>query len=373
MALNIKVKLISNESNKAMRNTSIKLNFYLANGRPRSVATAKTNAAGNASMSTNIALGSHLPRVVLQALVNRKWVNLTGIPKSYSSSTLNFGTVRVNTVKPVMIANMAFVGMAAAVASPTVSTAGASAVNANLLREKNELGSRLKISENQRLTLDTQFKKSQVEKTQKDTELKALQLKLTTANNKIIGLEARPSIATIGTPTATSANFATKALKSDAVFSGAVSAIEKADSRLKAKGRFRIESAKLDLKVLSGGSADEVRLVKDGASFAALNPGLLSSILVNLATDSDDKTSDSNSVPPVQKMPSLISYTRTMAERKLDEIGQHAMFYPQQLSLDQVKKNPSMVGQVIQQFPKQGTQIIPETEIMLLVGQYLED
>ncbi|MFQ3248979.1 MAG: hypothetical protein ACI9O6_000783 [Glaciecola sp.] len=396
MPITIKATLINNNDKKPIANTSVALFFYQhirGRVRPVQVAKGKTNVKGQASFTSSTEVGGFLPRVLLKAIVNNKWQNLTALPKTYTAALIDFGSVNINTVQAVSVGSMRFFGMANMTAAKP-----AAAVDTNKIKlienEKTALALQLKTvnEEKAKHLAELNLKKKEVEKVQ--TEKKAQQEKNKTLAERLAASEAlketqrkellsvradlaglkgnatiKPGIESLAP--GKNPKLATTSMKAEAVYMQAVKAVNKADEKGESEGRFRISDVKMTLKVLSGEKEDEVRLIKNANEFKVIQPEMLSVIEFNLADRGNARPSAGEvNDAPVSRMPKLTGYTESMALRKLSEIGLRASVYQQQLSQEQIEKQPSLAGQVITQHPASGKNVTNPNDISLIIGVF---
>lgn len=370
MALKITATLVDS-NNKALKSVSVDVCFYNLTGRTQRIASGRTLSNGQFKAQNNATLSSFLPRVVLRTQQNGKWVNLTNTPNSYSSSKLDFGTVKVSTSPVLTVANTTFHRIPTSVSSAAVnlSPSTLSTTQLNTLKTTNEsLSNQLKASKKSTSTLNSQVEQlkraasTASESHEKQRQKNSLEINKLTQTNldiakqlkvkdlRILELErikpnAKPSIQT-------------QELSKDEVISSAMEALNKADTQN--KGRFQLKSAKMDLKVLPGSSKDKVRLIKDASSLSLIDPRLLSTLVLDLDIKEGAEQTSSEKL----KMPDLTGYTHSLATRRLDEMQLEAQWYNQQLPPEQHNET----GKIISQTPKAGVPINEDAEIMLIIG-----
>lgn len=399
MPLSIKVTLKSSQTKKAMPNVDVVLMFYQnRNGRIQQVqiARGRTKPNGTLTMSTNVPLGAYLPRVLLRGVINRKWQNLTALPKTYNTSLLDFGIINVNTVQTVTISNVNYSGM---VVTGMPTTANANTVSAAKYKQvetqNTTLNAQLKTAKAEKnsqkvqlttlqkqlntekqskaqlaaqsKTLEANLKKANQDKQAHLLQVENMRAELLTANNRVNDLLAASAQAPAQVPA--QAKVKTATLKTETVMEQAIEAVNKVDAKAKSSGRFRISKAKMSLKMLSGDKAGEVRLVSDATDFKNIRPEHLSVIDIDLSDHGTQGGSAGTSASV--KMPNLVGYTQTLAMRKLEDINMSGTFYQQQLSPEQVKAQPNLVGQILKQYPLQGKVITDKNDIALIVGTYI--
>jgi hypothetical protein len=396
MPLTIKATLKNTSDNKPMANTSLALFFYQhirGRVRPVQVAKGQTNVKGQASFASNTEVGSFLPRVLLKALINNKWQNLTALPKTYTAALLDFGSVGVSTIQAVNVGSMRFYGMANMTAAKPSAAADSNKIKL-IEKERTALSLQLKsVSEEKARHLsELNLKKKEVEKIQ--TEKKAQEEKYKTLEARLAASEAlketqqkellsvradliglqgnatiKPGIESLAP--GKNPKLVTTSMKAESVYTQAVKAVNKADEQGESEGRFRISDVKMTLKVLSGEKEDEVRLIKNANEFKVIRPEMLSVIEFNLADRGKVRPSNSDAnEAPAPKMPKLTGYTESMAMRKLLELGLKANVYQQQLSQEQIEKQPNLVGQVIKQHPNSGKAVSDPNDISLIIGVF---
>lgn len=400
MSIKVKVVLKNSSDKKPIANTNVALFIYQHRNsriRPIQVGLGKSNANGLAQFNANVSVGPYLPRVLLKANIANKWQNLTAIPKSYNASSLDFGVVEVNTAQFVTIGAMRYVGMVNI--APPVATNTVTLNKYKAVEEKNiQLNAQLKTANTEKskhlqelAKSNNELKKIQSEKKAEIDKNKTLSLKiatleadnkaqvsaLSTANAEILKLKAdlfkKPVITENVSPEKSQPALKTRSLKAENVYSQALHAINKADQKGAEQGNFRISSAKMTLKVLSGEKEDEVRLIQNADAFKTISPGLMSVVEFDV-TKKTDLTNDGKDGPAPSApaslpiMPSLTGYTQIMAERKLAEVGFVANVYQQQLIPEKAEKQPQLIGQVIQQYPAAGKDIAQADEITLIIG-----
>ncbi|WP_067984074.1 PASTA domain-containing protein [Neptuniibacter pectenicola] len=363
MALTITAKLLDSNG-KALNNATVDVCFYAANGRIKSIASGKTLANGQFKAQSSTKVSDYLPRVLLRTLHKNNWLNLTNTPKSYSSSKLDFGNVKVSFTPVLTVANTIFHTIPSSITGVTTKANPESLKQLNTLKVSNQtLEKQLQASKKAESTL-----KLEIDQLRKVTQnpkidpaltkqLSTLQLHNKNLTEQLKGKENRIKELERIDPNA-KATLKTEELSKDEMISSAMAALNKADHDN--NGRFQLKSARMDLKVLPGSSKDKIRLVKDSNSLTLIDPAMLSTLILDLDVPGHQETV----TPHKTKMPDLTGYTRSLANRRLEEMQLDAQWYNQQLT----KEQQSETGKIISQAPKAGAAIDPDTEIMLIIG-----
>ncbi|MDO6513797.1 MULTISPECIES: PASTA domain-containing protein [unclassified Neptuniibacter] len=363
MALTITAKLLDSNG-KALKNAFVDVCFYAANGRIQRIASGKTLASGLFKAQGSVNLTGYLPRVLLRTQHKNNWLNLTNTPKSYSSAKLDFGNVKVSFSPVLTVANTIFHTIPTSITGIPAASNTESVKQLNTLKTSNQalekqLQATKKAESTLKLEIDQLRKVTQTAKIDPaiTKQLSTLQLQnknlaeqLKTKDGRIKELERIDPNA--------KATLKTEEFNKDEMISSAMAALNKADTAN--NGRFQLKSARMDLKVLPGSSKDKIRLVKDANSLTLIDPAMLSTLILDL-----DVSGHQEPVTHQQtKMPDLTGYTRSLANRRLDEMQLDAQWYNQQLT----KEQQSETGKIISQSPKAGTAIDSDTEIMLIIG-----
>lgn len=367
MALTISARLVDT-NNKPLINQTVDVCFYNTSGRAQRIATARTSRTGTFKASNNTNLGTFLPRVLLRTQQGGKWLNLTNTPKSYSKTRLDFGTVKVSTQPTMTVASTTFhtIPASLSIGGSTSSSAQLRTLTSKNTSLEKQLADSKKKTQELTLKLD-EFKRIPRPSTQSDpaekeqlTQLKRTNLDLT---NLIKAKDIR--IRELETNTGKKPSLQVEEFSKDAVISSALEAVNKADTQN--KGRFQLKSARMDLKVLSGSTKDKVRLIKDTESLQYINPDLVSTLTLDL--DGSNDAAETQAAPEPIKMPDLTGYTRSLADRRLDEISISAQWYNQQLA----PSEKAAAGTIISQTPKAGRSIGEDTEVILIIGVAQEE
>ncbi|WP_415892692.1 PASTA domain-containing protein [Neptuniibacter sp. PT8_73] len=367
MALNISVKLVD-KNNRAIANRSVKVCLYNLRGRIQTLVSGRTNPQGVYSVDSDINFTNFLPRVLLCTKQNSTWVNLTNTPKSFSSSKLDFGTVTVNSQPTMTVAGTTFHTIPAAFTLGGSSSSSSSSTQLRTLTDKNSLLER-KLTNSKKETQEISLKFSDLQRTSRQSS-QADKQKITQLTNSNLDLSKLIKakdirIRELETNTGKKPSLQVEEFSKDAVISSALEAVNKADTQN--KGRFQLKSARMDLKVLSGSTKDKVRLIKDTESLQYINPDLVSTLTLDL--DGSNDAAETQATPEPIKMPDLTGYTRSLADRRLDEISVSAQWYNQQLA----PSEKAAAGTIISQTPKAGRSIGEDTEVILIIGVAQEE